>query len=178
MAAKAGNKKSGVEKGLGESGQSLLEFLFMLPVMVGLIIIMVRVNSAIQISIVNQKYSRAQALFLTYSSAYYPRRQLVADNFIASGYNRMVIGVADKPISETDNRAEASTQIVVRDRAGVAGDGPSGQEPAERAVVRVRTTVALCTQTVALGPGIAATAENIGEKSVFSFCSGQDEGGG
>jgi len=45
-----------------ERGQSVLEFVFMLPILLGLIVIMVRSNTVIQMSIVNQKYARAQAL--------------------------------------------------------------------------------------------------------------------
>jgi len=162
--------------GLDEKGQSLLEFLFMLPLMIGLIVIMVRVNSAIQVSIVNQKYSRSMALSLAQNSPYYPRKELQADNFIQSGYNRMVIGVADKPISDTDNRAEATTQLVVRDQVIAGGEGAAQAEPVERALVRVRTTVSLCTHTIALAPGVVADASTIGENSVFPFCRGQEGG--
>lgn len=176
-------RKGETRTGLGESGQSLLEFLFMLPVMIAFIVILVRVNSTIQISIVNQKYARAQTTFLTYNSAHYPERRLYIppgsanDNFIRPGFNRMTIGIADKPISETDYKAVASTSTIVRDKSTiVGGEGPSQQEPTERAVVRVRTTVSLCTRTIALGPGILATAENIGEKTIYPFCAGKEGG--
>ena len=40
---------------LGERGQSLLEFCLLLPVLLGLVTMMIRVNTAIQVSIVNQQ---------------------------------------------------------------------------------------------------------------------------
>jgi hypothetical protein len=166
----------------GERGQSVLEFVFMLPVLLGLIVVMVRVNSAIQMSIVNQKYARAQALWLTFNSPYYPRRSFrtagdPADQFVQYGFNRMVIGMAETPVDDTGGQATASTQSVVR--VGVASpDGPSQTEPIDRAMVRVRTTVALCTQTnaVVTSQGLkSVTADNIGENTIFDFCKGKDQ---
>jgi hypothetical protein len=177
MAAKNRNQKR--PSRLDEKGQSLLEFLFMLPLMIGLIVIMVRVNTAIQVSIVNQKYSRSMAISLTQNNPYYPRKDLQGPNFIEQGFNRMVIGVADKPIQDTDNKAEATTQLVVRDQTQAGPAGASGEaqaEPIERALVRVRTTVSLCTHTMSLAPGVAANAATIGENSVFPFCRGQEGG--
>jgi hypothetical protein len=173
---------------LGERGQSVLEFVFMLPVLLGLVVVMVRSNTVIQMSIVNQKYARAQALWLTFNSPYYPRLSFrkstdkcnnfdPQDQFIANGYNRMVIGMAEKPVDEMDSKATASVQAITR--GGVpAPDGPSQSEPIDRAKVRVRTTVALCTQTNAIitSQGICpVSAENISENTVFDFCRGQDK---
>jgi hypothetical protein len=53
----------------GEAGQSLLEFLLMFPMLLALVIVLIRVNTAIQISIVNQQYARAQTFVLTSNAA-------------------------------------------------------------------------------------------------------------
>jgi hypothetical protein len=160
----------------------VLEFVFMLPVLLGLIVVMVRTSTVIQMSIVNQKYARAQALWLTFNSPYYPRLSFRTagspdDQFVRFGFNRMVIGMAEKPVDETAGKATASTQAVTR--GGVpAPEGPSQSEPTDRAQVRVRTTVALCTQTNAIitPKGMKpTTAEFIGENTVFDFCRGDDE---
>lgn len=167
---------------LGERGQSVLEFVFMLPVLLGLIVVMVRSNTVIQMSIVNQKYARAQALWLAFNSPHYPRRSFrtpgtAGDQFVQYGFNRMVIGMAETPVDDTGGKATASMQTVVR--GGVpAPEGPSQSEPIDRAKVRVRTTVALCTQTNAIvtPQGLKpATADFIGENTVYDFCRGQDE---
>ena len=165
-----------------ERGQSVLEFVFMLPILLGLIVIMVRSNTVIQMSIVNQKYARAQALWLTFNSPHYPRRSFrtpgsPGDQFVQFGFNRMVIGMTETPVDDTGGKATASMQAVVR--GGVpAPDGPSQSEPIDRAKVRVRTTVALCTQTNAIvtRQGLKpTTADFIGENTVYDFCRGQDE---
>jgi hypothetical protein len=167
---------------LDEKGQSVLEFVFMLPLLIGLVVIMVRTNTVIQMSIVNQKYARAQALWLTFNSPHYPRVELRREAFlpptIPQGFNRMVIGMAELPVDETGGKAVASVQAVTRDGRGTAADGPSQAEPLDRASVRVRTTVALCTQSnvIVTATGVKeATADNIGEQTVYDFCRGQDE---
>lgn len=168
-----------------ESGQSVLEFLFMLPVMVGLILILLRMNSAIQVSIVNQKYARIQAVRLAFNSPWYPRRDLrdpavfpATDQFVKYGYDRMVIGVSDLPIDETDSQAVATTQTVVRNPRNTTGDGPNQQEPDQRSLVRVRTTVALCTQLNFVdesGQRRPILGNVLSEKLQPQFCRGQDE---
>lgn len=185
MAAKdeAGRKSISREVSLfDERGQSVLEFVFMLPILIGLIVVMVRSNTAIQISIVNQKYARAQALWLAFNSPYFPRLSFRKaggenDQFIRHGYNRMVIGMAEQPVGDTGGKAIASTQVVVRGGNTQGASGPSQTEPIDRSEIRIRTTVALCTQTnvVVTAQGIRpAEGDNIGEKSVFDFCRGND----
>lgn len=185
MAARdqAGRQSNSRDASLGnERGQSVLEFVFMLPILIGLIVVMVRSNTAIQISIVNQKYARAQALWLAFNSPYFPRLSFRTaggpnDQFIRHGYNRMVIGMADQPVDDTGGKAVASTQVVVREGNPAGASGPSQSEPIDRAEVRIRTTVALCTQTnvVVTAQGLRpAEGDNIGEKTVFDFCRGSD----
>ena len=178
MAARAQAARSNLRD---EHGQSVLEFVFMLPVLLGLIVIMVRSNTAIQMSIVNQKYARAQALWLTFNSPHYPKLSFrtagtAGDQFVQYGFNRMVIGMAETPVDDTGGKPTASMQPVTR--GGVpAPEGPSQSEPIDRAQVRIRTTVALCTQTNAIvtSEGLkAATAANIGENTVFDYCRGED----
>jgi hypothetical protein len=168
---------------LDDSGQSVLEFVFMLPILIGLVVVMVRTNAVIQMSVVNQKYARAQALWLTFNSPYYPRLSFRKagspdDQFVQYGFNRMVIGMAEKPVDETGGKAVASVQAVTRDGKSTLDDGPSQTEPLDRASVRVRTTVALCTQANVImtpeGPK-PATADNIGEQTTYDYCRGTDE---
>ena len=82
-----------------EEGQSVFEFLLMLPVMIGLVVIMAEVNTAIQVSIVDQQYARAEATFLTFNSPIYPERDAIRiPNLDQKGYNQMLIGVMDNII--------------------------------------------------------------------------------
>jgi len=171
---------------LGDEGQSVLEFLLMLPMMVGLTIILVKVNTAIQISIVNQQYARAQALFLTFNSPQYPRLALREAALIAKNTNMMFIGVSQNQASSDDGDEyypEAATQNVTR-KSSPGGSNDSQAEPPQRGLVRVRSIVALCTQPNFVGSspvlplassGTTGTLEasgqyNLGEGSRFDYC--------
>lgn len=123
----------------------------MLPLLVGLVVLLMRMNMAVQISIVNQQYARAQAHFLTFNSPVYPelrlRRHPGSRDFLPT--NRMILGVSENSPEEGDQRyrPEATEQMVARSR-GLAGRKPDpGEESRETGFVRVRNTVALCTQS-------------------------------
>ena len=137
-----------------EEGQSVLEFLFMLPVMISLLVLMTRVNSAIQVSIVDQQYARAQAHFLTFSSPVYPEIRLRYAQLVGKNYNQMLMGVGDNivPADGSAYTPIATTQNIARNRKIAAlGNNDPQKEPNPdsgegRALVRVRGTVSLCTQ--------------------------------
>jgi hypothetical protein len=162
-----------------DDGQSVLEFLFMLPIMVGITMMMVRVNSAIQISIVNQKYARAQALFLTYHSPIFPALRFQLSSQVLQS-NQVIMGVADN-IPDSDSLdgyiPKPSKQILVRPNSSVPFvENPNEQESRLRAEVRVKTTVALCSQNNVVsinGEFKAAITENMVENVGFSFCRSQ-----
>lgn len=131
------------------SGQSVVEFLLVLPLLVGLVLLLIKINTAIQVSIVNQQYARAQIHWLTFNSAFSPQIGLRNANFQAKGYNRMVIGVSSNkaPGEGEPYIPEATTQVVVRNGQASGRDGSSQEEPVSRSRVRVRNTISLCTQT-------------------------------
>jgi hypothetical protein len=168
---------------LDESGQSVVEFLIMLPMMIGLVVILVRVNSAIQMSIVNQQYARSTATWLTFNSPVYPQRKFVMADFTPFNSSRMVVGVAENQIGVDDSGAqpEASTQQVTRGRRKPGGTDSNSdkQNLRERELVRVRTTVALCTQVNSIeldGKKMPLIGNALAENSRFDFCrSAQDE---
>lgn len=179
-----------ISHSMDDSGQSVVEFLFLLPMMLGLVILLLRVNTAIQSSIVNQQYARAQAHWLTFNSPVYPEIRLRTNSFVTdrTRYNRMVIGVSENStvLSEDQEQRriepEASTQLVTRDKRKAGGEGEAQTEPTERGVVRIRTTVALCTQSnlvnvngtwvpIELGTdGSLAKLGEISDPSVFQYC--------
>jgi hypothetical protein len=175
MAAERG-LKTRTGQGLGDDrGQSVLEFLLMLPMMVGLVVILVKVNTTIQISIVDQQYSRAQALWLTFSSPVYPLLRIREGQLTKKKYNQMVLGVSDNaaPAGNEPYEPLASTHYIAR-KKGEADNGD--KEAKERALVRVRNTVTLCTQpNVVTGPGgivpILPLADLSGGKGL-SFAAG------
>jgi hypothetical protein len=138
---------------LDDSGQSMLEFLFMLPLMLALTVLLVRVNTSIQMSIVNQKYTRGQAQWFVFISPIYPQRvspdgqDFRKSNFIDPNYNQMIIGVSEEPPSEANQyNISASTQMVVRNPT-LSQPSPEQSEADQLSIVRIRNTLSLCTQS-------------------------------
>ena len=131
---------------LGESGQSILEFLLMLPMLVGFTMILLKLNTAIQISIVDQQYARAQTFFLTLNSPYYPKL-LIQSNLSGSSTDQMLVGVSNNQ-STAGYVPQATTQWVARTANAPGADNSPQSEPKRRANVRVRNTVTLCTQNL------------------------------
>ncbi len=135
-------------------GQSIIELILMLPVMIGLIILMIKINTAIQVSIVDQKYARAQALFLTFNSPFYPdiEKQVKMADY---SMNQMLVGVSGNLESSgqgSDYLPEATTQNIARNPRGQRDD--PGKEPIlSRSKVRIRNSVTLCTQNIQIGIG-------------------------
>jgi hypothetical protein len=124
---------------------------------------MVKVNTAIQVSIVNQKYSRLQAVALARNSPYYPSSRVRA-SLLDSGSNRMTVGVSDEPTGGGGIIRPKATEIMVarnRTLAAQASDDP-GITPSERANIRVRSTVTLCTANHAIEAGKAFESKLLG----------------
>ncbi|MCC7441635.1 MAG: hypothetical protein IT285_08380 [Bdellovibrionales bacterium] len=170
----------------GESGQSILEFLLMVPLMIGLSTLMVRVNTVIQVSIANQKYARAQAFFLTYNSPYYPELRL-RQRLVNQESNEMIIGVSDKIAPKSEDQAEYDPDpiiVPIVSASSLAGESQEPELPPEggkRGRVRVRTTVTLCTQVnvVETGDGFVPydgssmlTETPVAGQVTFPFCRG------
>jgi hypothetical protein len=164
-----------------ESGQSVLEFIFMLPVLVGMMMLMTHVNTAIQMAIVDQQYARAQALWLTFNSPYYPQLSSIAANFQEQKFNSMVIGISDNASPDTGTYApESSTQIVARNKRLAGRKGNPGSEENQLGQVRIRDTVTLCTQSNVIQleggntvPYTADSASKLGEgfdPKAFMYC--------
>jgi hypothetical protein len=164
---------------LESSGQSLLEFLLLLPFLLGLTILMIRANQAIQISIVNQQYARAQTHFITFNSPYYPDNRVGRrDEMIRNGVHAITLGVGEKSIGGDDEESsdipEAPMQMVARSEQK-AGPKPAAQEESERSGwVRIRNTITLCSGSLAFQSGGGfLDLKRIGEgvtPSSFAFC--------
>ncbi len=134
----------------GESGQSIFEFLFAMPMLIGMVMILIRLNTAIQMSLVNQQYSRAQALFLAYNSPFYPELEK-QENLVGKSTNQLMVGVSDNPATP-NYFPKASVQLIGRNRKSAGSNAPQ-EEPPLRSLVRVRNSVTLCTRSYFLGSG-------------------------
>lgn len=125
--------------------------------MIGFTTILVRINTAIQIAIVDQQYARAQALFLTFNNAYYPTLKK-QQRLISTSTNQFILGVMDNSIGNDDSlvKPKATVQMISRNPL-IRGSDESNQEPDFRSLVRIRNTVTLCTQTLFVGGGVGSS---------------------
>lgn len=181
MAVKTKKQKlSGIEH--DDSGQSVLEFLFVLPVTVAVLILMIRSNTAIQMSIVDQKYSRAQILYLSGNGAEYPLRTKVVKDMTDDGMNQLVVGVSEDAPRDAEGGEGADTaasSYYIGRRPGLTGeDVDPGDTISKRLNVRVRNTVTICLPQVSFGKTPAVEISNSGIKynyqedpRAWQFCS-------
>jgi hypothetical protein len=170
---------------LGEEGQSIFEFVILFPLLLGMTALLIRMNSVIQVSIVNQKYARLQTHFLTFNSPYFPSRATgtAGDNRV-TGMHHLTVGVGDEAIGPGADRPRAVEVFVGRSPAAVAGaSDAANSEPPLRAKVRVRTTVSLCSFSHTLSGGASFSeadrlraldvqgASRGDAASIFNFCN-------
>lgn len=167
-----------------EDGQSIVEFVLLLPLMVGITILMVRMNGAIQVSINNQKYARMQTHFLAFNSPYYPQ-----SNRRAEGMRRLTVGIGENALGEGGRARPKAVEVFVGRKRSVAADASDApqSEPAKRAHVRIRTTVSLCSYSHDLKDGkktydadnlvaVDVAANQSGETTnagtIYDYCNG------
>lgn len=148
-------KSKSIRKAEGdERGQSVLEFLLVLPLLFGITSLLVRVNTVIQMSIVDQKYARQQLLFVSGNGADYPRRAgMVNDMMYAYPGNVLTVGVSENYTPENDpaHRTLASTYSISRKSDPPGADNSDQMEVQKRSNIRVRNTVSICIPLVSFG---------------------------
>lgn len=134
-------------------GQSLLEVMLLIPFLFGFVGILYKVNMAVQMSINNSQYARAQIYVLAANSPEYPRLglRMSPEMFGQNGQDRMVLGVSDPEALSTSSgqsgKIEPMPQIqdIARNKTTVTGSSDRG-EVKNRTKIRVRNTAAICTQ--------------------------------
>ena len=136
-------------------GQSILEVVFIMPFLFLFVMVLFKLNLAIQSSINNAQYSRSQLLSLAANSSDYPRisfRTLPKTGFIALQQDMMLIGVADPTAinqagSSSSGAMEPIPQTQKIDKTGVNIQGSNDNgEQTKRNEMRIRNTAAICTQ--------------------------------
>lgn len=140
-----------------ERGQSLLEFLILLPIFIGIFVLMLKVNAATQISIVNQKYTRSTLLFMTFNHPWLVKRSIPVvgggtsfgtENAVsAQGYNRLTMGLSEEVNTGGNYVPSATTLLIARNDKVIKGktkDSDEKTEPTDRAYVRIRNTTTIC----------------------------------
>ena len=152
-----------------EEGQSVLEIVFILPVLFLFVALLYKVTMAIQMGIVNTQYARSQVYVLTANSPEFPRLQFrwSPSTFAAKEQDRMVLGVADPTSLQRQAKGATSTlepvpqvQKIARLGTEVKGSTDRG-EVKLRNEIRVRNTSGICTQLNSVGGKTPMTPETI-----------------
>ncbi len=170
-----------------QAGQSVLEFLIVLPMMVGLAVMLIKMNTAIQVSIVNQQYARAHTLWLAFNSNEYPEWTFRTPHLVRKNYNKMVLGISENAAPATPEEIYLPEVIKMKITPGRslvsdAGNQQNQEEPERLSIIRVRTSVSLCTQSnfvTAGGEKVPLGAETLREgfnPSGFEYCRGPLDG--
>ena len=130
-----------------ERGQSSIELLFFVPFLLGISTLLFKANSAIQVSLVHQKYARAQALFLAYNSPIYPERRFRTGDVLSTVGDQFTVGVSQNIVTNAQAHEPVAAVIQVsrlgKPQSELGNDQP-GLEPPERGRVRIRTSVGPC----------------------------------
>jgi hypothetical protein len=142
---------------LSEEGQSILEVVFVIPLLFAFIALIYKMNMASQAAINNIQYLRTQLFVLANNSSEYPRLQFrfkkYGGPFAKEGHVRMVLGVSDpeavkgQMYSDDPSALEAIPilQKINRPGTSVTGSQDAG-EVSSRTEVRIRNTASICTQ--------------------------------
>lgn len=139
---------------LNQKGQSVLEFLFLMPLVVIFIGLLIRIMIVTQTSIVQQKYARAQALTLTGYSPEFPST-ILRQSAYELHMNQMLIGIAknNAPAEDADYPPRPPIVAVSRPGTDMGQTNPNPSSLRRRGRVRVRTSVTLCSQLNAIPSG-------------------------
>lgn len=128
----------------------MLELMFMLPLLFGFAVILYKVTMVMQVSINNAQYARSQIYVLTRNSPEFPRLGLRRDPSMFAGgkQDRMVLGVADIDTGAGESKIEPiATKIdISRTSSTAKGSSEAGENIKNRTKVRIRNTMAICTQ--------------------------------
>ncbi|MDR3607403.1 MAG: hypothetical protein P4M08_08485 [Oligoflexia bacterium] len=137
-----------------QSGQSVLEFLLTLPLMVGLAVLMIRVNTVIQMGIVNQQYVRAQTLYVSDNAADYPQRPGFISVLASSQYNQLVVAMVEpQELAGDPATSPPATTYRIAPKTLNGFNNNDQTEAALRGVLRIRSTVTLCIPTLVSSSG-------------------------
>ncbi|MCO5143538.1 MAG: pilus assembly protein [Oligoflexia bacterium] len=160
------NKKLRSKK---ESGQAMIEFMMLIPILMAFIWYLVHVSSAINMSIVGQKHARSQLFLRLFNHRSGP----MTEDFRNTKRSHYYIGVSSKVTTVSNELPEAPIETLgigpTPKPMDIAVDDPGEAEGGTyRQKVRVRTVVGICTHRKLNPSGIGLT----------DYCGSESTGGG
>ncbi len=126
-----------------QRGQSMVEFAFLVPILVGMIYFLVQSNIVVNSGIVNLKYTRNRMFYLFFNNRYYPRSGFL-NRADGSFMTRFWIGMDERPGEDRGNESPRALTIKI----GHGRPPPEDETPglvSRRQNVRIRITSFVCT---------------------------------
>ena len=158
-----------------KSGQSILEMVILVPLIVGLFFFTLNVENAISTSIVNQKYARSHLYYLFFNSRYYLEGQKWIKTERGGYLERYWIGVTDVPAGESPNALAIAPQRQVSLKAPKkTTDNQAENAVSNRQSVRIRSLAFTCIPPMGLNNVGWLTDANMREDAFeggLTFCS-------
>ena len=154
-----------VKKRNRQSGQSLLEFAFLVPLIVGMLTLLVEVETVISAAIVGQKYTRQHLHFLLFNHRHYPQPRFL-ERSDGTYHERWWIGLDDN-INDTQKPPTPVAPKFKVGRKKVPGGQDDEPEPAQRQNVRLRISAFMCVPPVGAKVGQLYSENNI-EETTFA----------
>jgi len=154
-----------------QKGQSLIEMVVAVPIFLGFVWILFQVNTAIQVSINNQQHSRGQMLHLAFNSPIFPelKFRVAPAGMVENKTDLFIAGTSAEHVEDGTSTVLATVVSVARDAKKVLGESTQSLPVGVRTNVRVRDTVAMCTQRNLAVAG--KDTESIGRESGAGFCA-------
>lgn len=163
-------------------GQSLVEFAFLMPMFIGMMVFLRDVNIAMNMGIVNKKYSRATLHFLTFNHRWYPEQNFIQQYSRNRFMHRWWVGVEDEREDMDKNNDKISPKaptIAVGRYSKGHGSAPEDDTPGidiqRRHKVRIRTMSFICLPPFGDKLGMQFSEGSMGEDTFhapgFAYCS-------
>jgi hypothetical protein len=157
----------------------MLEFAFLMPVIVGMLALLWQAEQAISTAIANQRYARQHMHFLFFNNRYYPERHFATSTAKGTFFQRWWVGVTDV-VQEAD--VEGMRSVAPKRKIGrftSAEDAASGEPGADTGItkrqnVRIRVTAFTCVSPYGLNSIRPFSENNLGEGQFdagrFNYC--------
>lgn len=127
-------------------GQSLVEFAFMVPLIIGVLVFLREVNMAVNSAIVNQRYARATLHFLLFNHRWYPELRFARNTGKGVYLRRWWVGVEKDKTAGGDEDVTAPVAPIIK-IGRAPGDEDQGVESMKkRQNVRIRAVSFICLQ--------------------------------
>lgn len=167
----------GVDRRKRSSGQSVIEFALLLPMLVAFFYVMIQAESAITTSIVNQKYARMRVHFMAFNHRYYPQIRFTSKTDGSKLYQRWWIGVDDNVDFALAEPNPAAPEVTIG-RVPVPEDQSTHEEYpsiSRRQKVRIRVASFTCLPPLSAKPNQFYSEGFLGEDTFsggnYHYCS-------